>query len=74
MTNSNNVIPITSAAEHYMDGARRARDSERDRVLRIILSELETTRSHARATGTENSRAHASVQVKLQLIYEMVKN
>jgi hypothetical protein len=70
---SDNVLLFTVAAEHYMDGVRRARDAERDRVLRIILSELQTTVNIAQANGTTKTREHAAVQVKLSMLYEMVK-
>jgi hypothetical protein len=49
-------------------------NAERERLLRIIHSELETTRNIARKNGTEATREHAAVQVKLGLLYEMVKN
>lgn len=66
-------IPVDVAAEHYMDGMRRAQAVERERALRIILSELQTTNNLARQNGTEGTREHAAVQVKLGLLYEMVK-
>ena len=67
-------VSFDTAAEHYMDGMKRAQAAERERVLRIILSELQTTNNLARQNGTEGSREHAAVQVKLGLLYEMVKD
>jgi hypothetical protein len=69
-----NNVPVDVAAEHYVDGIHRGQAAERDRVLRIILSELETTSNLAHKTGTENTREHAAVMVKLGLLYEMVKD
>lgn len=71
---STNQVPVDIAAEHYVDGYRRGQRAERDRILRIIHAELETTRNIARKEGTESTRAHAAVQVKLGLLYEMVKD
>jgi hypothetical protein len=71
---STNQVPLDIAAEHYVDGYRRGINAERDRILRIIHTELETTRNIARKNGTEATRAHAAVQVKLGLLYEMVKD
>lgn len=71
---STNQVPADVAAEHYVDGFRRGQMAERERVLRIIHSELETTRNLARKNGTEATRAHAAVQVKLGLLWEMVKD
>lgn len=71
---SSNLVPLDVAAEHYVDGYGRGQRAERDRILRIIHSELETTRNIARKNGTEATREHAAVQVKLGLLYEMVKD
>lgn len=71
---STNQVPLDIAAEHYVDGYNRGQRAERERILRIIHAELETTRNIARKEGTEATRAHAAVQVKLGLLYEMVKN
>ena len=62
------------AAEHYIDGCRRGKDSERERVLRIILSEIQTTSNIAHKNGSEHTREHAAVMVKLGLLYEMIKD
>lgn len=59
----------SSDQEAYERGAL----AERDRALRIILSELQTTNNEARRRGKENTREHAAVQVKLGLLYEMVQ-
>jgi hypothetical protein len=67
-------VPADVAAEHYVDGCRRGKDSERERVLRIILSEIQTTSNLAHKNGTEHTREHAAVMVKLGLLYEMVKD
>lgn len=69
-----NQIPVDLAAEHYVDGYRRGQTAERERVLRIIRTELETTRNIAHKNRTESTREHAAVQVKLGLLYEMVKD
>ena len=37
------------------------------------MSELQTTVNIAQANGTTKTREHAAVQVKLGLLYEMVK-
>ena len=65
--------PADVAAQHYVEGLERGKNSERDRVLRIIMSELQTTVNIAQANGTTKTREHAAVQVKLGLLYEMVK-
>lgn len=57
-------------AEHYLEGIR----FERDRVLRIIMGELRTHSNIGFKNGTENTREHAAVMVKLGLLYEMVKD
>lgn len=71
---SNSQVPVDVAAEHYIDGCRRGKESERERVLRVILSEIETTSNLAHKAGTEHLREHAAVMVKLGLLYEMVKD
>lgn len=71
---SSSQVPVDVAAQHYVDGVRRGTEAERERVLRIILSELQTTVNIAQKNGKENTREHAAVQVKLGLLYEMVKN
>ena len=71
---SNNQVSMDVAAEHYIDGCRRGKDAERERVLRIILSEIETTSNIAHKNGSEHTREHAAVMVKLGLLYEMVKD
>ena len=71
---SNNQVSMDVAAEHYIDGCRRGKDSERERTLRIILSEIETTSNIAHKNGSEHTREHAAVMVKLGLLYEMVKH
>jgi hypothetical protein len=71
---SNNQVSMDVAAEHYIDGCRRGKDSERERVLRIILSEIQTTSNLAHKNGSEHTREHAAVMVKLGLLYEMVKD
>ena len=70
---SSKLVPADVAAQHYVEGLERGKNSERDRVLRIILSELQTTVNIAQANGTTKTREHAAVQVKLGLLYEMVK-
>ena len=65
-------VPADVAAEHYVDGFRRGELSERQRVLRIIKSEIETTSNLAHANGKEATREHAAVMVKLGLLFEMV--
>lgn len=67
-------VPVDVAAQHYTDGFRRGQQSERDRVLRIILGELRTTSNIDFRNGTEGTREHAAVMVKLHLLYEMVKD
>jgi hypothetical protein len=62
------------AAEHYIDGCRRGKEAERERTLRIIRNEIETTSNIARKNGSEATREHAAVMVKLGLLYEMVKD
>lgn len=71
---SDNQVSMDVAAEHYIDGCRRGKDSERERVLRIILSEIETTSNLAHKNGSEHTREHAAVMVKLGLLYEMIKD
>lgn len=55
-------------AEHYLEGIK----AERQRVLRIIYGEINTTSNIAHKNGTESTREHAAVMVKLGLLYEMV--
>ena len=71
---SSKSVPADVAAQHYVEGLERGKNAERDRVLRIIMSELQTTVNIAQANGTTKTREHAAVQVKLGLLYEMVKN
>ena len=71
---SNNQVSMDVAAEHYIDGCRRGKDAERERALRIILSEIQTTSNIAHKNGTEHTREHAAVMVKLGLLYEMIKD
>lgn len=71
---SNNQVPVDVAAEHYVDGFRRGQLAERERVLRIILGELRTHSNIGFKNGTEHTREHAAVMVKLGLLYEMVKD
>lgn len=65
-------VPADVAAEHYVDGFRRGELTERQRVLRILKAEIETTSNLAHANGKEHSREHAAVMVKLGLLFEMV--
>lgn len=67
-------VPADVAAEHYVDGFRRGELTERQRVLRILKAEIETTSNLAHAKGIEHSREHAAVMVKLGLLFEMVAN
>lgn len=69
---SSNQVPVDVAAEHYVDGFRRGELTERERVKRIIYSEIGTTSNLAHKNGTEHSREHAAVMVKLGLLFEMV--
>lgn len=69
---SSNQIPVDVAAEHYVDGFHRGEIKERQRVLRILKSEIETTSNLAHKDGKEHSREHAAVMVKLGLLFEMV--
>ena len=62
------------AAEHYIDGCRRGKEAERERTLRIIRNEIETTSNIAHKNGSESTREHAAVMVKLGLLYEMVRH
>lgn len=71
---SDNVVPADIAAEHYVDGFRRGELAERQRVLRILKAEIETTSNLAHKNGIEHSREHAAVMVKLGLLFEMVAN
>ena len=48
---SSKSVPADVAAQHYVEGLERGKNAERDRVLRIILSELE--RSEERRVGKE---------------------
>jgi hypothetical protein len=65
-------VPADVAAEHYVDGFRRGELAERQRVLRILKAEIETTSNLAHKNGIEHSREHAAVMVKLGLLFEMV--
>lgn len=67
-------VPADVAAEHYVDGFRRGELSERQRVLRILKAEIETTSNLSHKAGKEHSREHAAVMVKLGLLFEMVAN
>jgi hypothetical protein len=67
-------VPADVAAEHYVDGFRRGELAERQRVLRILKAEIETTSNLAHKNGIEHSREHAAVMVKLGLLFEMVAN
>ena len=71
---SNNQVSMDLAAEHYIDGCRRGKEAERERTLRIIRNEIQTTSNLAHKNGSEHTREHAAVMVKLGLLYEMVKN
>ena len=71
---SNNQVSMDLAAEHYIDGCRRGKESERERALRIIRNEIETTSNIAHKNGSEGTREHAAVMVKLGLLYEMVRH
>jgi hypothetical protein len=57
----------------YVQGYEAGMHSERERTLRIILSELRSSQIEAQRTGKEHTREHAAIQVKLGLLYEMVK-
>jgi len=71
---SSNQVSMDLAAEHYIDGCRRGKDAERERTLRIIRNEIETTSNMANKMGSESTREHAAVMVKLGLLYEMVRH
>lgn len=70
---STNQVPVAIAAEHYVNGYKRGQQSERDRILRLIYTEWETTENIAKKNGTDSTKAHNAVIEKLNLIYEMAK-
>ena len=64
MTTSNEVLEAT-----YMAGV----EAERERVSRIILSELRTETLKAEREGLTKTREYAALRVKLAMLWEMVQ-
>jgi len=50
-----NQMKIEDAAQHYVDGVRRGKDSERDRCRRIVDAELQTYMLIAHKDGKQHT-------------------
>ena len=61
-------ISVVDAAQHYVDGVRRGKDSERDRLKRIVESELGIYILMAEKNGTQFTSETKAVKKALAIV------